>query len=416
MLRKFLIGSIALALTASMANAGVPATASTSQKGSLLIYPKIELKWQIDFDGDGSSYDPVGDLVQDTFVTLSNDGLQDIEIILFYVDGDPELDASSNPDGITYPGWVPFYNDSFLTKNQPSYWSAATGNPGPDFAGLGPFYLDLGPGPGRPDMNSADPASNRVSRGYLVVFAVDFNDNGAQHQMVWNHLYGDATIVNYLLGTASEYTAWAFRAYGADRELLGDCGDIEIGSDYDYAPGELHLNFYADGNVPDQWSIQNIITELTLHLVDLDVRQETQGPGITKATFFIHNQEESSKSADYCVNCWISVPLGSIASVFKPNFLQSDMGKARIDGLQSFLCPGSSARALLGVSEKKITFLDDRGNAAAATNLVGSKTQSARILFDCPDGPGIVTPTNHTTAPTAGQAGNGASVIHFGRP
>jgi hypothetical protein len=200
-MRKFVLGYVALALVAGICQAGEngDSVACTSQKGSLLIYPKIELKWNEDFDG-AAGFDPVGDLTQDTIVTLSNDATQDVDIVLFYVDGDLELDASTSPDGFFYPAWTKFYNDSMLTKNQASYWSAATGNPGPDFAGLGPFYLLIGPGPGRPDLDSDDPLKNRISRGYLIVFAVDFNDNGSQHQICWNHLYGEATILNYAHG------------------------------------------------------------------------------------------------------------------------------------------------------------------------------------------------------------------------
>jgi hypothetical protein len=61
---------------------GAPAMdrASATEKGSLLIFPKIELRW-----------DRTGALVQDTFISITNDFPEDVRIKLYFINGDPPL-------------------------------------------------------------------------------------------------------------------------------------------------------------------------------------------------------------------------------------------------------------------------------------------------------------------------------------
>lgn len=75
---------------------------STSTKGSLLWFPKIELR-----------FDAGGNLKQDAFIQLSNDFPTDVHLVTFYV-----LEDCTR-----------FYIDIDLTKNQPVFWSVATGQP-----------------------------------------------------------------------------------------------------------------------------------------------------------------------------------------------------------------------------------------------------------------------------------------------
>ena len=58
---------------------GVPAErVSASIKGSLLVYPKVEIRWDAD-----------GNVTQDTFITLLNDSPSDVAVQLYFVNGDP---------------------------------------------------------------------------------------------------------------------------------------------------------------------------------------------------------------------------------------------------------------------------------------------------------------------------------------
>ncbi|MCP4590202.1 MAG: hypothetical protein GY842_05635, partial [bacterium] len=54
-------------------------------KGSLLIFPKVELRW-----------DASGQLIQDTFIDLTNDYPDDVRVRVYYVNGDP-----FEPAGVT---------------------------------------------------------------------------------------------------------------------------------------------------------------------------------------------------------------------------------------------------------------------------------------------------------------------------
>ena len=54
---------------------------SGTEKGSLLIFSKIEIRW-----------DAAGNVVQDTFLDISNDWPADVLVKLYFINGDPPLD------------------------------------------------------------------------------------------------------------------------------------------------------------------------------------------------------------------------------------------------------------------------------------------------------------------------------------
>jgi len=68
---------------------------------------------------------------------------------------------------------------------------------------------------------------------------------------------------------------------------------------------------------------------------------ETEGPVTTKASFSIWNQNEVKFSGTHrCITCWDQTLLRDydIPNHFLRDNLQTDKGKARIDGLASQLC------------------------------------------------------------------------------
>ena len=100
-----------------------------SKKGSLLVYPKIEIKW-----------DAAGQVTQDTFVTIANDYPDDVHVHWYFVNGDEPLDAVYVGDLLTpvepgHPGWNWVNCTTYLTHDEPTYFSALTGLP----AGCQPF-------------------------------------------------------------------------------------------------------------------------------------------------------------------------------------------------------------------------------------------------------------------------------------
>ena len=54
---------------------------SASEKGSLVIYPKVELRWNAAGDT----------LIQDTFIDLTNDYPEDVKVQMYFINGDAPL-------------------------------------------------------------------------------------------------------------------------------------------------------------------------------------------------------------------------------------------------------------------------------------------------------------------------------------
>ncbi|MCP4594098.1 MAG: hypothetical protein GY842_25495, partial [bacterium] len=177
MARKLVLATLACAVLMAPAAVFAADRVSASEKGSILIYPKIELRWN-----------ETGRLIQDTFIDLTNDHEDLVELKGYYVNGDPPMAATNGER--EHPGWNSKGFSFDLTGNQPSYWSAATGQPGPDQSVAKFTSLDPGSPPGRPDPSGS---TKRVLRGYLIVWAT--TDTG--EEIRWNHLKGDAVIINY---------------------------------------------------------------------------------------------------------------------------------------------------------------------------------------------------------------------------
>jgi len=99
---------------------------SASDKGSALYWSSVEVRWNA-----------AGDLVQDTFLSITNDYPSDVRVLLYFVNGDaPYVDEVCQE---FHPGWNFVDNEITLTANQPGYWSAATGLG--TFGGLSPFTV-----------------------------------------------------------------------------------------------------------------------------------------------------------------------------------------------------------------------------------------------------------------------------------
>jgi hypothetical protein len=221
--------------------------ASVSEKGSVLIYPKFEVKWN-----------SAQNLIQDTFIQISNDFTQDVDLLILYVNGNGCVCNSER-------------FDASLTKRQPVYWSVATGNP----YGLPPVTV-LDPSMGEPDDDPLN-EGGRVMRGYVVIYAI----NAEVQEINWNHLHGLATIVNYELSASWEYSPWAFRALQGEQGsvLREPFAQLDFdGVEYTQAPDKLLFEFMTPGS--ELKSKHNrtatvLDTDLTLIILNRDL---TQGP------------------------------------------------------------------------------------------------------------------------------------------
>jgi alkylated DNA repair dioxygenase AlkB len=60
---------------------------SATEKGSLLVFSKVELRWT---EGAPAVYT----LAQDTFIDLANDHPEDVQVQMYFINGDPPLAAA----------------------------------------------------------------------------------------------------------------------------------------------------------------------------------------------------------------------------------------------------------------------------------------------------------------------------------
>lgn len=212
--------------------------ASTTFKGSLIIWPVIEVKW-----------DAHGTLIQDTFIHILNDFPANVEVQFYMVNGDAPLAAvfDSETNQLierAHPGWNWSDYKIMLTGDESTYWSVASGLP----KGVSPIaVLDAGNPNGRPDPDPTNPGG-RVIRGFLLGWALNSDGN----EIRWNHLKGHAVSVRYDQGTAFDYNPWSFRVvsgvnHGAEPDPFR--GNLNLdGLEYDLAPRTLLFDFYAAGS------------------------------------------------------------------------------------------------------------------------------------------------------------------------
>jgi hypothetical protein len=350
---------------------------SSSEKGSLLIFSKVEV-----VIGSG------GNIERDTFISVTNDFPTAVGFQMYYIGvKDRGLDRLDEEWKISDVGLT-------LTQDQPIYFSAATGL---GTIGVSPFSVI-----------DSDGNMGGTWRGMIYGWAVDANGEPVRH----NHLAGHGTIVDYS-GWAWEYNSFAFAA----RNNPAAGGSLSIGNAGDYvaAYSQLLLNFQAAGSTawsaripgsnPPAFSSEVVSnTEVTLHPVSADLRENSDADAIlTKAQYDVWNENEVKFSGAFkCVYCWNSTLLSYYGNPnhFFVNTLQTNHGKARISGVASPLCvivrydnDGNAVKqnsvdaALLGVAVRYLAIDSSDANAAAGSNLVGMGYADAQILYAPLGGP-----------------------------
>jgi hypothetical protein len=344
MFKKTLVFSLAVGLVLMglcSAASAAQNVANTSQKGSLLIFPKIDVT-------PG----------RDTIVRVSNDYFQDVWVKCYWVNRDQEIQDFMFR----------------MTPNQPIWFRASDG------LGTGTYA-------------AADAAAGEVAVppffaetvGELKCWAV--NAQGDQ-QVGWNWLYGKALVLDYVNQTSYEYNAWAFTARGgsAPGQAIGAPGTLVLSGvpgAYDACPQYLIFDFFAyDPTVGSSRVIDidglGLIrmnrTDLTLVPCIQDLRQD-RVPTCTKAKFDIWNENETKYTGAYqCLKCWfegdlndIGGPIGAPGGFGGEKFtypgLHTTAGRFRVIGVAStvcagkYPCTGQVASPLLGVMSTQVEFL-----------------------------------------------------------
>jgi hypothetical protein len=222
-------------------------------------------------------------------------------------------------------------------------------------------------------------------RGYIVLWAIDIN----YEEMRWNHLYGGATIVDYRDASAWEYSAYAFPVvdpFVHNGEQSGTPSELHLdGDEYAYGFDKLVFDFFAAGSTALSVDMVGTVvdTDLTLLILHNDLRQDGMGLRTTKAVFQIWNENETAFSGmEFCIEQWHEALLSALGGHFLLQNLHTDKGRARINGVDSVLCPGSTDDVLVGVAARLLTFNGGQDACMTGVSLAGGGEQEAIIFYD----------------------------------
>lgn len=359
---------------------------NASQKGSLLIFPRI----------DTTTTDHHR---RDTIIRINNDYPRDTRLKCQWIDSEQAVSGF----------------ELLITSAQPIWFRASDG--------LGTGTYD-GAKAGSYPVMAAPFFENRV--GELKCWAV--NAAGSA-QIAWNHLYGSAMIMDYATGTAYEYNSINFTVrppgYSPGDEVFPP-GDLVLSAqarEYDACPKYLLFNFFSSAPGERPIGLDGELSEvsigrssLTLIPCQQDLRQD-RAPTCTKAKLDVWNENEIKLSgAHQCLKCWFEgyledlgtpagPPGGLGGSAFTWQGLHTTMGRLRVQGVASTVCRGvfksggtdpcwtdpsdtryrgQVATPLLGLL---VTELDGGASFLGSTGFGAGTAIPAHILWDCDEPP-----------------------------
>lgn len=345
MKKSLVFGAVALSLATSSALA-VTLIGNPGQKGSLLIYPRIE---------GGAS---------ETLVSMVNDYSAGVIRIKCYY-------AASDPIATPYTGTtagvkaLKHYRDFEieLTHNQPVTWYARTGR-----------SIDNG-AVVAPGLNSPFPDGAIRNTVEMKCWAVmpDGSD-----QRVHNHLFGTASILRPG-NQAAEYTAYAFQVAGNQGEAVGSPGALALnGVQYDACPA-IVVGSYITPGAPN---FPNPQTEVTLASCTQDLRQNYT-PTITKFTWTFWNADEVPMTyAHTCADSWYETNFPQSGTWNLANAGYNVLGTSSayfriVPTADSSVCNNSTTPGYVGIKMESFDGANLRG-----TNLTNRAQRAGSILWD----------------------------------
>jgi len=334
-----------------------PNVTNTSNKGSLLIFPLINI-------------DPA--YSADTRIQISNDEITPVIVECEYVNQQKaRVDFIFSLSGKATASWAvgAQIGDTFTP---------------PTFPGTGPY-----------------PAFGNSFSGELVCFAV--NNLNKSNAIVFNHLHGTATV--NAVGSAIKYSPWTFRGYDASGNPTNEGAPIinsygagalllegGLGSDYDACPLYETTSF-----VPNGAALGNVTTSqnyLAVSTCNQDLRLNFN-LHTTNLVFSAFNANEVGYSdANICVDSTVLIPLidGNTNLVDATNFDYGSLGTAgasyAVQGVpaNSSTCPQTpfgqtEAAGLLGVAA---SYIQVKGGSPGliAGNLYSAGSQFGYVQWD----------------------------------
>jgi hypothetical protein len=334
--------------------------ANTSQKGSLLKFPFINIQNE--------------DLAT-TIIHVSNDANANVDVNCVYVN--ERKDRTDFQFTISHKGTVS--------------WDVLSGKGEDDLGPLDfPLFPRGGSFPGNPN------------KGELTCFAVTVAGDA---QIAWNHLTGVATVLSFGDSDATQplqaykYNAWVFTARGslADGTSVGTPGHIlltgGVAGTYDACPVYLIANFSPGGATfsTGRSSVQYLDNNLAVASCNEDLRQDF-AIHLTKLKFTVWNAKQTAFTGSYI--CADSVrefgldPGDAPSDMVHPenfsfNVLGTTDARFQVFGIVSTQCPGSEATGLVGVLT---TSIDIAGKLSETTELgatlQGAGAESGFVLWD----------------------------------
>src|SRR5919108_1330992 len=282
--------SLSVALLSTSAFAVAP-IGNTTQKGSLLIFPRIDVSYS-----------------KDTIIRITNDYAKPVQLKCYF------MDIEKNKVDFEFK----------LTNNQPFWFSAGSG---------------YGTSPVQPFPTFGDNYT-----GELKCWAV--SPDGA-NQISWNHLVGSATIYDYYSGQAAEYNAWGFEALAAQGSIVGHPGRLDLdGMSYDRCPrtliGQFTPTAYNDAIQYGDW-VRGSTVQLSVASCTQDLRQDFEYIA-TKLAFDVWNEEEVKfTGAHECSDSWHEVFLNeedilTAGGNFTYESLKTPSAYYRVKGMKSKVC------------------------------------------------------------------------------
>lgn len=324
MKKRLICGAIVAAATLSTSALALDRS-NTGQKGSLLVFPKIDVS-----------------AGRDTLVRIENTYPRAVDLTCYWQNGE-KLHIDQHFE---------------LTKRQPIALIASEGFP----TGFGPL-----------------PGFGPVDRGELKCWAV--SEDGTT-EISHNHLSGTATIIDFEAGTAHQYTAWAFRCVveggnqGAPCVVDDSIGSLDLdGTEYEACPRVLNIGFSPTG------AFGGLFGPSTLHVstCNQDFRQDKDFH-FTKLQFKTWREDETAYTGSYsCIDSWHETTLDGVQHL-PQNFSLTTLGnvaRMEVRAVPSIRCPfPTHGSGLVGVLATEI------GDDVIGTNLVGFGHRRGYVVYD----------------------------------
>ncbi|GIW41667.1 MAG: hypothetical protein KatS3mg076_2244 [Candidatus Binatia bacterium] len=289
--RLFLLGLPALVVALVATGSPARADVTVDRSGSILVFPKV-----------------ISNSERDTIIQISNTGNTLVHAHCFYTNAAP-----TNPNLPPGPTNPPLWQETdffiWLTRQQPTHWTASQGRPVNPFDSLGSEGAGLDPG--------LVPPVGSNFQGELMCVEVGADGNPVSG----NHLKGEATLKTLATGDVSKYAGIAILG-GAGAGATGRTLRLD-NSQYNSCPNVLLLDHFSHGvENPVIGSPNNlgecpggdcpIETELTIIPCGRDF--ENQVPGTVTISIETFDEFEQLRSTSTTVTCWSDLPLDQIGS------------------------------------------------------------------------------------------------------